>query len=494
MYNKENILIKSDFQEIKNPYKISDFFFWENDGEKEATYHKDFVKYFYTWKWYQAKLEELKYWLVLWRKWTGKSILWWYFHKKLKENSNKFSKVISYRDFKYNLLLDLEDNDIKPNQYISIWKFILFIYLGKLLLENESLKTSDYYIELESFISSNFSLDINQNKILEIAINKSVKWELCWFWWKWIHDVKYEKWSYLNYLDKLEENILWLIKNSSADYNLILDDLDDRFRRNIDNKDALISLIKTVNYINLSLAKQWLNSKIITLLRTDIFSYLNDPDLNKIRSDNWIIINWWNTVNKHSELFKMLIHKVRESKNDFKKHSYTDLYNMLFPQWIWNISPEKFFLERTFFRPRDIIAYIKVIVDKYNDTKYIWYKAFQDWEREYSNYLLSEIENELIWHFDDIYIKEGFTLLKQFKKNKFSFIDINKYFLDNKSRFPNIDVEKILNIFFEFGILWNSWKNGDKNFYSTIIRDERAEIDFDKDFVLHLWLRKAILY
>lgn len=497
-------------------YRIWDFFFWENDGQKEASYNKDFIKYYYTWLGYHDMLLQPKYWLILWRKWTWKSLLWEYFNSK-----NLNSEIISYRDFRYNELYKLEDWDVKPNQYSSIWKFILFLYLWKKILEDTSLNKNKEYKDLEEFIKRNFDFELDQNKILKLAIEKKIEWNIglesswllstMWLKWKasWWGEYTDSKelwsWDYLQYLNSLEKVIFKLISCSDKDFYIILDDLDDRFRRNDENKDAIISLIKTINSINIKIHKLWKKTKFIALLRTDIFYFLWDTDLNKIKVDNSIIINWQSNISKDSQLLHMLTHKLRVSQPEFKNLSHKEIFDLIFNEniIIFNnytkreviIEPYKFILERTFFRPRDIVSFINIIAKKFPNNKHISKDNLYLAERDYSEYLVQEIRDELSGHYDPILIQESFSLLKQFKKNQFKYSEIKDFLKNNENRFKEINnIDVILKIHFDFWILWNSWKNQWRPLYTSVIRDEWAEIDFNKDFVLNLWLRKAILF
>lgn len=478
---------------------ISDYFFGDSDGKNEATYNTDFIKYYYDGFWYYKKLLEPKRWLILWRKWTGKSLLWWYFHKNLDPKTN-FSRVVSYRDFRFDTLGRLSSWDIKPNQYIWIWKFLLLIELWKEIINDLSLEGNTIHANLKNFITRNFNLGLNQNRILEVIQNKELTWTLPVISGGWSREEKLTSWSYLDYIDNLQAIILELVQESKNNFYIILDELDDRFRRNDENKDILISLIKAIQSINWLLYNMDGKSKIITLLRTDIFTFLRDTDIQKFKDDHGVELNWESKIDVDSQLLQMLVYKIGKSDSEYSSMKYIDAFNKLFPQSIQNskgeyIHPAKFLLERTFFRPRDVISYLKKIVDKYPNTKFIWWKAFIDAEKEYSKYLLWEVENELIWHYSDDYITDAFRLLKQFNKPKFTLHELRAYLNNNINRFPNINqIESFLETFYNFWILWNSW-NGINNFvwYSTVNRDDRAEVDFKKDFIIHLWLRKALL-
>ena len=68
------------------------------------------------------------------------------------------------------------------------------------------------------------------------------------------------------------------------------------------------------------------------LLRTDIYSILNDPDLNKIKIDNSIELNWGHRADMHSPLIDLILLKIRRSVSEFGDISRNDMFNKLFPQ------------------------------------------------------------------------------------------------------------------------------------------------------------------
>lgn len=228
------------------------------------------------------------------------------------------------------------------------------------------------------------------------------------------------------------------------------------------------------------------------LLRTDIFATLNDPDLNKIKMDNSFVIDWGNRTNMHSPLFDLVLTKIKKSVPFFETTPRDNMFNILFPQYVRGIVPSRFILERTFLRPRDVITYLNFIIEKYPTSKYFGWKGLVELEKKYSEYFLDEIRNELSGHITDSSIDQGLLLLKQFKKHTFTYYQIKEYFRQNKYLYSELDLEEILTIFFRFGLIGNVWLNEykQKNHYCWIYRDNKATIDFNRNFVIHLGLRK----
>lgn len=285
------------------------------------------------------------------------------------------------------------------------------------------------------------------------------------------------------------------------EYTLILDELDDKFKNDKNYKNIIISAIKIVDKLNMNFSKNKLKIKVIILLRSDIFSILNDSNLNKIKQDNSIEIEWGTSsrIRKYEPLMKMITNRIKNSIPELAKVAHNDIYDMFFKEKIQvgynnGLSPEIFLLQRSFFRPRDIITYLKFIKEKYPNGHHFRNDYIIDLEIKYSEYFLDELRNELKGHLKDREIEEGFSLLRQFHKKHFSYEEIKQYYQKNKERYASLNLDLILKTFFKFGAIGNSWyvKGKDKYKYCYSYIDKRAEIDFSKDFTLHMGLNKVL--
>lgn len=476
-------------------YTLENFYLGQSDGKKEAIYRKDFENFFYNYNDSYQKAMKENIFLILGRKGTGKSILAEFIKKKSEEQPNLFCEVCSYKEFKFHELIHLKNNNIEPNEYISIWEWVLLLELAKLCLNDESLTDFDEQQTLSNFIEDNFfSLNLDAEKIVEVTKQKNINGEVLKIGAGYHKSTTYETGSYLNYLERLKEVVFKLLKKSSNSYKLIYDEIDDKFRNESVYKNSITSLLKAVDKLNLKMLSENIEGKIMVLLRTDIYNLLNDPDLNKLSEDNAITIDWGTKVAQNSSLVDLILNKVQVSVSELSEYKRDELFISLFPQKIKGITPERFLLERTFFRPRDVIAYLNYIIRKYPKSKYFGWKAFLDLEDKYSEYFFREIRNEISGHKSDEFIDQGALLLKQFNKFHFDYKEIKPYYEKNKNLYPDIDLEEMLKTFFDFGVLGNKWYNEfkQKNYYSWAYRDNKATVDFDKTFVVHLGLRKEL--
>ncbi len=329
--------------------RLKDIYLGENDGKKEAVYRSDFERFFIDIGKIYEKLKENKYFLVLGRKGSGKTYLGQYIKKIASQDALHFCDVSSYKDFKFQELIQLKSSDIKPNEYYEIWRWLLLLDLGKLCLSDEGIPECDAKKKLSSFFAANYnSLEIDAKKVIEITKKNQVRGGFLTSFVDLSAGEKAEEGSYIDYIDDLEAVVFEILQNSKSRYTTIYDELDDRFRDDEYYRHSIISLLKAADHINLKSVERGIMAKAVILLRTDIFSIFNDPDLNKIKRVNAIKIDWGTRVAVSTPLINMVVLKAKKSSVLMSAMRDEEVFRSLFPQSINHISPERYMLERSF--------------------------------------------------------------------------------------------------------------------------------------------------
>lgn len=475
-------------------FELKEIFLGEPDGKKEALYKSDFEKYFFNLSNIVEEAQKPKNFLFLGRKGSGKTLLAEYL-KKISYGPTNFSEIRSYKDFKFQELVHFKAKDISPNEYIPFWEWVILLDIARLTLQDNGILANEFSQRLSKFYKDNYlSINIDSRKILEITKENKISASALHVSAEHGSQTKQSSGSYLHYLEDLKQVVMGLLSTSQSQYTVYYDELDDRFHDEKNYKDGIISLIKAADRLNLLFLENKLKSKIVILLRTDIFSLLNDPDLNKIKMGNSVVLEWGNAANSDSPIIGLILNKIRKSIPDFESLSTAELFKMFFPQWVREIHPARFLLERTFFRPRDAITYLNLIIAEYPMTRYFGSKAFLDLKAKYSEYFYQEIRNELSGHLTNEEIDKGTMLLKHYNKHIFTYNDISNYFCHNNPAYRDLDLDKILRVFFKFSIIGNKWFNEykQKDYYSWAYRDNHATLDFKKDMLIHLGLREEL--
>lgn len=488
--------------------RVDKLFIGYNDGKKEATHQKNFQDYYFNYNGIIDKALQLDKYLVLGKKGTGKTLLGEVIKQRASTKGDWICDLVSYKNFEFKKLTTLRTDDTKPNEYSAIWKWLILIKIAEMCRDDQ---TADFEAteRIKKFISSNFNgLKLDMDKIVKETLKRKIKGG---FLSSYFNASKSKesskeviKGDYLDYLEDLEENIIQALNNSKTRYTLILDELDDRFKDDDLYKSNIISLIKTIDELNLEFQEYEINIKVMVLLRSDIFYILNDADLNKIECDNALKISWGTSSDKNSPLIKMVLQKIQQSiiqgPDDNKENmSLEDLYSKLFPATFYSKRKWKHFnrdsadyiLQRTFLRPRDLITYLKCAVDINPASEVFTEKMIKGANKAYSDYLLKEIRNEMHGHIEENEINEMFSLLRRFKRKNFQYQDIEKFFDNNRGLYPNIKLNETLKLLFDFGVIGNVWQYNGRARFSWAFR-ENTSIDYNKNFIIHMGLREEL--
>ncbi|MEZ2339236.1 hypothetical protein AB6735_26565 [Mucilaginibacter sp. RCC_168] len=480
-------------------YKIGEIYFGTADGEDEALNllgkQDEFKNYYYDYdNMVEKALQPLRY-LILGKKGAGKTLLGEYLNYKLNNAPNSISNIVSFNEFRMHTLRELSAEDTPPNEYIPIWTYVILIELSKIIISNISLKDDENCLRLKKFIAKNYQkLILTQNAEKDIEKLKTVNDNS-----DWIGDIITDdnkdqiQDSYISFIPILESIVTEVVKSKPEfSYNLILDKIDDRFTNSTLYKNSVISLIKAVDNFNKNCVRNKIKAKVTVLLRSDIFSLLNDTDLNKRENSNAVRIDWGDAAKYTSPLFDLIIQKIKASLPSLKEKSKGEIIRLFFPDFIKQshrkIPLDKFLLGRTLFRPRDVITYLGLITDRYGDASCFTAEMFLDVQLRYSEYFLKEIENEMNGHLSDTQIKEVILLMIRFGRFDFKYDQI-KRFEDKEKILTSMSLDDALKALFDFSIIGNYYFERGQQRHTWKHRHDRVEIDFNKQMCLHygLW-------
>jgi len=229
--------------------ELKNIYLGENDGKKESVYKSDFEKFFMDIDKISEKVKEKKYFVILGRKGSGKTYFAQYIKKTSDSDPLHFCDVKSYKDFKFQELVQLKSGDITPNEYYEIWRWLILLDLAKLCLLDQGIPNSEAKNKLLTFFDANYkSLEIDAKKVVEITKKEQIRGGFLKSFVDLTDAQKAEEGSYLDYIDNLENVVLELLSNSRSSYTTIYDELDDRFRDDEYYRNSIISLLKAADH------------------------------------------------------------------------------------------------------------------------------------------------------------------------------------------------------------------------------------------------------
>ena len=460
---------------------------WKIDAKQEST------DYFYCTNEANRLLAGERF-FVIGRKGTGKTAIAEFISKN--HNEKHFSEKLSFKNFPFNYLYSLENTKYTaPNQYITIWKYLIYSSVCRMMSRNISIE-SDLVQKLKKMYPDNSKAPLN--KLVETWTAKSFGVDILGFGVEGERETRRpEELTWIEKSDILEKVIIDYIDNSN--YYILIDELDEDYREFDSNEERetyfrlLTSLFKAVQDIRALFKNNGGNIFPIIFLRTDIYSLLKDSDKNKWREYK-IDMDWG-----EKELQAMLAHRISVALG-VEKLEFNEAWNHLFEpgevemgfRQRKRMNKFNYITRSTQLRPRDYIHYIvecanaALLRGKSRISSEI-IKAVDDL---FSDYLRDEIIDEVYSVIPEI--NEVFEILSQIRKQTFpphEFVEnYNSYVASG--RIPDKGAENILRLLFEFSVIGNDTNIQTKTIFKY--QNVRARFNYKETIRIHRGLYKAL--
>lgn len=361
---------------------------------------EDSRKYFYNYREVNEILNKNKCY-VIGRKGSGKSAICEHIVKN--QNFNTFATKLNFKNFPFNELYGLNnDRYTPPNQYITLWKYLIYSTVCQLMVSNENIdseirgeleklypkSTKSLARTINTWTAAEFGATVlgtgGTMKIQRDCSNNTIPW--------------------IERVNILEDIIAQYCDDSI--YYIVFDELDEDYRSVNDTDSSqpyiylLTSLFKAVQDVKSVFIENGKQVKPIVFLRDDIYMLIKDSDKNKWR-DMKIEIEW--TENKLKDLLAYRISK--EISLDEPTLLFNDAWHKIFHREQVNFGNKQgkkiesfdFIARSTHLRPRDFIQYIQSCAEEtFNKNKdYIKEPNIKFVDRAFSNYLKDEIIDEV---------------------------------------------------------------------------------------------------
>lgn len=455
---------------------------WSTEAQDEKS-----NRYFYNIKDIDS-IKNGKKFFIIGRKGSGKTAIAKFLDSQ--KTYSHFSIKLNFKSFPFNELYKLYDDGYTfPNQYITIWKYVIYSNIAKMLIKNENInlelrrKLEIIYqkdpLSLAGKIKQWTDIDFKLHLASFSAKRQDEQIETTWM----------EKVEILEKL--LFDNI------DESQYYIIFDELDEDYReiisRNKDNEylSLIISLFKAVQNIK-SIFEDKNNTILpIVLLRDDIYEILTDNDKNKWYNHT-IYINW--NLDNLKDLLAFRISRTIDTNSSeilgFKDAWFKIFVNKKVP--FGNVRNRKFanifnhIARLTHLRPRDFTFYILECakISKQKHDELISIETVKQADEAFSNYLKREVQDEIFAVLPNI--NKIFNIFSQFKKQTFKHNDIKQFYTKN-SLFNDLSKEEqnidfVLKILFHFSIIGNQPTPDIRVFKYT---NKEATINYKMPFTIH---------
>ncbi len=433
---------------------------------------------------------------VIGRKGTGKTAISEHIGKA-SNNTSVFTEKLSFKNFPFNELYELNDTKYTlPNQYITLWKYLIYSFICRMMLKNQNINS-----DVRESLSLSYDIDPitrlprivkkwtdNEFEVLEIgrASNKNS-----------------QQTNWIERANILEDIILVHLDNSN--YYVIFDELDEDYRdikdkeQSVPYNNLLTSLFKAVQDIRNTFKPLNKNVIPIIFLRDDIYAIIKDPDKNKW-SDLRIDIDW--DENKLKKLFAFRISRALDSNcQESQIFSFPDAWDKIFVRRAVQMGHQArnameifpYITRSTHLRPRDYVKYISACAKEAieNDRNIITPIIVKRVDKAFSNYLKAEIEDEIQALLPDI--STIFQVISQIGKQQFKieeFKNVYQTYIKSKT-VSETNISFILQTLFDFSVIGNQPRNTK---IQPVFRykNREARINMSETIAVHRGLFKSL--
>lgn len=437
---------------------------------------------------------------VIGRKGTGKTAISEYLFNQ--KTFDCYTDKLDFQYFKFNELYSKKDFNfpLLHNQYITIWKLLIYSSILKMMSLNEKLDSKLLKLLREMFpIDTTDSLTDLLGKInddFEVTLFETIKLK------KETKILNKREYSWIEKSD-IYENIISQYVDSSK-YIIIMDALDDDYndpynynQSEIERKSnyfrLVTSLFKAIQYIKGKFSTPNFSIIPVVFLRDDIYRQLQDDERHKWR-DLTVNLIW----NKY-KIQNMLAYRISKSMNiSAEELSFDDAWSKLFPNKY--IETQRgaqrdifdYIADRTFLRPRDFVNFIKICCEFTisNGHKQINSTDIGNAKNSLSKEINGEIQAEMKGTMFDI--REIMDIIQRIGKSIFTaneFIERYNKLIQNKKLKQNIEGEKVLEYLYQFNIIGNI-KDRTEIFY---LFNQQYRLNLEQNLVLHKAFRSSLL-
>lgn len=427
---------------------------------------------------------------VIGRKGMGKTAISEFLYNQ--NAADIFSERLSFKNFPFNFLYSLENNNYtSPNQYITIWKYLIYNAVCKMMAKNNSI-----YLPLLDVLKKVYSKE--PIKALKKSVDQWVATEfgLEIFGCGGKIDITKKNAENLSWQEKTEilEDIIERYGDDSS-YYILIDELDEDYRVFEDKNQRktyiylLTSLFKAVQDIRAYFKDNQFKIRPVVFLRSDIYAFLTDSDKNKW-SEYILKLTW-----TQEKLHEMLCYRLSISSQ--QKFSKEEVWDKIFPHKFVYMGNQgrtqmpifKYITRSTHWRPRDYIHYLSqcanIALGKGESN--ILPATVKEADKEFSEYLRGEIVDEIFAVLPQI--NDVLTTLSQIRKQTFSPKMFIKEYTATYSVTEN-DAKTILLQLFEHGVIGNQPSMKGQQIFKH--EHPNALFNFNENMIIHRGLYKTL--
>jgi hypothetical protein len=277
---------------------------------------------------------------------------------------------------------------------------------------------------------------------------------------------------------------------SQSRHVVFLDGLDDVLTAQELQFEVISALITEVARLNNDLQGDAVPAKFVVVCRTDIFDRLPGANLNKIRQDSALALNWYHDLQDPAGSRLHALINLRATRSLGREVNVFDAY---LPERIDRRPAVRHLFDHTRHTPRDALQLMRALqaVAVRDPRRRLTEAQVRAGLKEYSReYFVRELRDELHGYLKRSEIDTAISLFNSLQTDRFTVESLNQQV--ERLRLPAIDVTNLLSTLFECGVvgMYDEGPGGARR-YTFKFRNRNAIPILSSTFVLHRGSHKA---
>lgn len=400
---------------------------------------------------------------VIGRKGTGKTAIREFLYQL--NAPDRFSEKLTFKNFPFNDLYRYANaRYTPPNQYITLWKGLIYVHIAKLMIENHNIKASVRQMLEEAFPKDPTSvLSRSMSRLTDpelklsfagMSLTASAK------------RAPASDATWIERCDVLETLIASYIDD--ATYTIVFDELDEDYRdvTSADRLQDYIALItglfKAVQDIRANFPAPRFQIHPIIFLRDDIYEVLTDSD--KTKWDDLKLDLTWD-LDAIRNLLRFRISRALNPTGPILDISaaVTEVFrDTRVKGEARGGSPTEFIAARTLGRPRDYISFFRICAERAlaRRSPFVDGGILRMSAEPFSTYLRSDIQDEIQGTLPEI--RNIIDVIARMRKAHFSLELFEKEYQAamEEGRIPPRPIKYVADILFDFSVIGNFTQMG----------------------------------
>ena len=211
---------------------------------------------------------------------------------------------------------------------------------------------------------------------------------------------------------------------TSSRHVIFIDGLDSIVTQKDLQFQSLAALIHEASDLNRLFGRNQRPFKFVVLCRTDIFDRLPGANINKIRQDESISLNWFDTPSDPGQTRLLRMINLRAQRSLRRR---TNVFAEFFPPHIHERDTRKLVLDHTRHIPRDVVQALRKLQQQCGTGGRLTQTQVKSGLRSYSmEYFILELRNELAGYLEPDDIDKALTLLTSLHRQEFTFAELER--------------------------------------------------------------------